>query len=168
MGGSFQEEGRRSGKFGVPARASPQPVSDRSSTTLGDRRPGPPHLPTSARVKPVTALAAGVYTLAGANHFRNPRFYERIMPPYLPAHRELVAASGVAEIAGGVGLLAGRTRRPAGWWLIATLLGVFPANVHMALNPDDYGWVPGGRKALYARLPVQALFIWLVVAAMRD
>ena len=119
-------------------------------------------------MKPVTAFAAGLYTLAGVNHFVNPRFYEKIMPPWLPAHAELVAASGVAEIAGGVGLLPQRTRRAAGWFLIATLLAVFPANVHMALNPDEFKDVPGGKNALYARLPVQLLFIWLVVAAMRD
>ena len=119
-------------------------------------------------MKPITAFAAGLYTLAGLNHFLNRDFYERIMPPSLPAHTELVYASGVAEIAGGLGLLAKRTRRPAGWWLIATLLAVFPANIHMALHPDEYEWVPGGHAALLARLPVQALFIWLVVAAMRD
>ena len=119
-------------------------------------------------MKPVTAFAAGLYTLAGVNHFVNPGFYERIMPPWLPGHAELVAVSGVAEIAGGAGLVPERTRRVAGWWLIATLLAVYPANVHMALHPDDFKGVPGGKAALYARLPVQALFIWLVVAAMRD
>ena len=36
------------------------------------------------------------------------------MPRYLPAHRELVYASGVAEIAGGVGVLHPRTRRAGG------------------------------------------------------
>ena len=39
------------------------------------------------------------------------------MPDYLPAHRELVYASGLAEIAGGAGVLFSKTARPAGWWL---------------------------------------------------
>jgi uncharacterized membrane protein len=53
------------------------------------------------------------------------------------------------------------------WWLLATLAGVFPANVEMALHPDRHP-VPGGRAALVARLPVQALFgLWVVGAARR-
>ena len=111
-------------------------------------------------------LAGPVFILAGVLHFVRPRWYEAIMPPYLPAHRELVYASGVAEAAGGVGLLVPRLRNLAGWWLVATLVAVFPANVHMALNPEDYRDVPGGRWALYARLPVQLLFIaWVRAAA---
>jgi uncharacterized membrane protein len=88
------------------------------------------------------------------------------MPDYLPAHRGLVYASGAAEIAGGAGLRLPPGRRLAGWWLIATLVAVFPANVWMAQHPERYR-VPGGRPALIARLPVQALFIALVRAAMR-
>ena len=110
-------------------------------------------------------LAGPVFILAGVLHFVRPRWYEAIMPPGLPAQRELVYASGVAEIVGGVGLLVPRTRNLASWWLVATLVAVFPANVHMALNPDDYD-VPGGKWALYARLPVQLLFIaWVRAAA---
>jgi uncharacterized membrane protein len=110
-------------------------------------------------------LCGPFFVLAGAMHFLRPRFYLAIMPPWLPRHRELVYASGVAEIAGGAGLMTA-ARRPAGWWLIATLLAVFPANVHMALHPGDYR-VPGGRTALYARLPFQAVFVAWVVRAMR-
>jgi uncharacterized membrane protein len=50
-------------------------------------------------------------------------------------------------------------------WSIATLLAVFPANVHMALHPDRYR-VPGGRVGLWLRLPVQALFVAWAVAAV--
>ncbi len=87
------------------------------------------------------------------------------MPPRLPRPRELVYASGAAEIAGGAGLMIERVRTPAGWWLIATLLAVFPANVHMALHPGDYE-VPGGRTTLLARLPFQLAFVAWVRAAM--
>ena len=113
-------------------------------------------------------LAGPVFVLAGTLHFVRPRWYMRIMPPYLPAHRELVYASGVAEIVGGAALLRPETRRFGMWWLLATLIAVFPANVHMALNPDDYRDVPGGRWALYARLPFQLVFIAWVRAAARD
>ncbi len=113
------------------------------------------------------ALAGPFFIVAGVLHFLRPGMYEAIMPSYLPAQRELVYASGVAEIVGGAALLAPRTRRLGMWWLIATLVAVFPANVHMALNPDDYRGVPGGEAALYARLPVQLLFIAWVRAAAR-
>jgi uncharacterized membrane protein len=95
-----------------------------------------------------------MYLANGCLHFLKPRMYEAIMPDYLPAHRELVLASGAAEMAGGAGLLSERTKRPAGLWLIATLLAVFPANLHMALHPERYRQFP--RWALYARLPIQA------------
>jgi uncharacterized membrane protein len=42
--------------------------------------------------------------------------------------------------------------------MIATLVAVFPANLHMAPHPERYARIP--RWALYARLPFQALFIW--------
>ena len=108
------------------------------------------------------------FIFAGVMHFVRPRYYVAIMPDYLPAHRELVAASGVAEIAGGVGTLIPATRRVASWWSIATLIAVFPANLHMALNHERYKQIPGGRNALYARLPVQGLFIAWAHAAGRD
>ena len=113
----------------------------------------------------IARLCAPVFLLAGALHFTHTRFYVSIMPPYRPAHRELVYASGVAEIAGGLGLLVPRLRRAAGWWLIATLAAVFPANVHMALHPEQFRGIP--RAALYARLPVQVLFVVWALAARR-
>jgi len=83
--------------------------------------------------------------------------YEAIMPDYLPAHTALVYASGVAEIAGGLAVLPERTRRAGGWWLIATMLGVFPANVQMAVDAERYAQLP--EWALWARLPLQVLII---------
>ena len=100
-------------------------------------------------------------------HFVIPRAYAAIVPPQLPNKRAIVYASGVAEIAGGAGVLHPRTRKAASAWSVATLLAVFPANLHMALNPERYK-VPGGRLSLYLRLPVQALFIAWAIAAGRD
>ena len=88
------------------------------------------------------------FVFAGIMHFVIPRAYESIVPDWLPSRRRaIVYASGVAEIAGGAGVMHPRTRRVAAWWSVATLVAVFPANVHMALNPDRYR-VPGGRPAL--------------------
>ena len=93
-------------------------------------------------------------------HFVKPRWYERIMPPYVPAHRELVYASGVAEIAGGLATMHPATRRCGSAWSIATLIAVFPANVHMALNAEQFEEdVPGGEAALWAACRSRLLFI---------
>ncbi len=108
-----------------------------------------------------------MFIFAGIMHFVIPKVYKRIIPPYIPAPEAMVYASGVAEVAGGLALLNQRTRRLGGWWLIATLIAVFPANLHMALNPDDFSDVPGGAASLWARLPLQAVFIAWVRAAMR-
>jgi len=106
------------------------------------------------------------FVFAGIMHFVKPRWYERIVPPYLPAHREIVYASGVAEIAGGLATMHPATRRAGSLWSIATLLAIFPANVHMAVNPEEFeDDLPGGRAALWGRLPFQALFIAWAYAA---
>jgi uncharacterized membrane protein len=107
----------------------------------------------------ITFMAAGVL------HFARPEMYEAIMPPYVPAHREMVLLSGAAEIAGGAAALHRRSRRAARWWLTATMIAVFPANVHMALNPDRYRKIPAA--ALWARLPLQAAIIAWIRRATR-
>jgi uncharacterized membrane protein len=108
-----------------------------------------------------------MFVFAGTMHFVIPKTYESIMPDYVPAHRALVYASGVAEIVGGLGAINPRTRKAASKLNVATLLAVFPANLHMAMNPDQYKQVPGGRPALLMRLPAQALFIAWAYAAGR-
>jgi uncharacterized membrane protein len=111
-------------------------------------------------------LFGPVFVFTGILHFVKPGVYEAIMPDWLPAHRELVYASGVAEIASGAALLHPRTRRLGGALSVATLVAVFPANLHMALHPERYRAVPGGRAALLARLPLQlALIAWARAAA---
>jgi uncharacterized membrane protein len=106
---------------------------------------------------PLRWLFAILFILAGLNHFRNPSFYVNIMPPYLGWHRELVAISGAAEIALGALLLFRRWAVLAGWGLIALLIAVFPANVHMAVHPELYPSI--SPVALWLRLPVQGLLI---------
>jgi uncharacterized membrane protein len=108
--------------------------------------------------KPVLKWLLGVlFVLAGLNHFLNPEFYVKIVPPYLPWPSELVLVSGVFEILGGVGLLIPRVRVVSAWGLIALLVAVFPANLHMALHPEDFPQLPPA--ALWVRLPLQGLLI---------
>jgi len=108
------------------------------------------------------------FVLAGAMHFVKPRVYRQIVPPYLPAPGALVFVSGVAEAAGGFGLMVPALRGRARWWLVATLLAIFPANVHMARHPEQYPQIPGGARSLQLRLPFQAAFIAWVLAAGRS
>lgn len=110
-----------------------------------------------------------MWVAAGLLHFLMPRRYEAIIPPYIPAHREMVLASGAAEIAGGLAVLTPGLERPARWWLFGVLAAVFPANVYMATNPDDIeGLPPIPRWALWARLPFQLLFAAFVVKATEE
>jgi uncharacterized membrane protein len=105
-------------------------------------------------------VAAAFWVLAGAMHFILPRQYEAIVPRYLARwKKEIVVASGIAEIAGGVAVLPDATRRGARWWLLAKLVAVYPANIHMAVNSKDFPKIPAA--ALWARLPVQGLFALL-------
>jgi uncharacterized membrane protein len=112
-------------------------------------------------------LLANLFIGAGINHFVMPRAYERIVPPPLQGQaRRIVQISGVAEIAGGVGVLLPATRRLSGLGLIALLAAVFPANVFMAVEPGRFAKIP--RWALYGRLPLQPLMmLWAWRATRR-
>jgi uncharacterized membrane protein len=108
----------------------------------------------------------GFFLVAGLLHFLKPKPYVSIVPDALPRKREIVFASGVAEMAGGAGVLVPAARRLAGWWLIATLLAIFPANINMAVNAGRYRAVP--EPLLWARLPVQGMLIaWVWRATLR-
>lgn len=109
-------------------------------------------------------LLGVAYLFAGWNHFRDVAFYLPMMPPVLPAHRELVELSGVAEFGLGLGaLLLGhvpRLRRAIAWGVIALLLAVFPANLYVAFANVPIGGATEGLGVWnWVRLPFQAVFI---------
>jgi len=128
--------------------------------------PSPSASPGSARRGSRLALSA-FFVGAGINHFRNPRFYEAIVPPSLQDQAgPVVQVSGVAEVIGGLAVLVPATRRLSGLWLVALLAAVFPANLYMAREPERFSKVP--RWALYARLPLQPLcMLWAWKATRR-
>jgi uncharacterized membrane protein len=118
------------------------------------------------------AAVAALFTFTGTMHFVRPRFFEAIVPPAIESQRkEAVAISGAAEIAGAALVLVPASRRLGRWWLLALLLAVFPANIHMAVSPEqirglDMRKFP--RWALWARLPLQPLamlWVWHVTRA---
>jgi uncharacterized membrane protein len=102
-------------------------------------------------------IFAILFVLAGLNHFINSDFYVSIMPPYLPWHLGLVYVSGLFEIGLGILLLVPKFVTLAAWGLIGLLIAVFPANLHMAMNPALYPTF--GVTALWFRLPLQLVLI---------
>ncbi len=111
------------------------------------------------------ALAA-FFTFAGVMHFTIPEKYEATVPGYVPiSPRDAVLYSGIAEIAGGLAVIPPATRNLARWWLIGLLVAVFPANLQMAVSPEEIRGLDLNRMprwALWARLPFQPLMVWWV------
>ncbi|HEV3072486.1 MAG TPA: DoxX family membrane protein [Solirubrobacteraceae bacterium] len=111
----------------------------------------------SARSRTLLGL---FFIQAGVNHFVMPGPYRRIVPPGIGDPATLVKISGAAEVLGGVGVFVPAARRLSGIGLIALLAAVFPANLHMARNPEKFHKIPRG--LLYARLPLQPLaMVWV-------
>lgn len=99
-----------------------------------------------------------LYLGAGINHFINPGFYIKIMPPWIGWHTQLVWISGVCEALFGLLLIFPATRRTGAWCIIALLVAVFPANIQMMLS-----YIAEHNPRLWIailRLPVQALLVW--------
>ncbi len=113
-----------------------------------------------------TIIVGVLFIAAGAVHFIRPAMYEQIVPPQLGHAGVLVAISGLAEIAGGLGLIIPQTRRAAGIGLIALLIAVWPANIYMAVEAQHFAsaapaWV------LWARVPLQVALIWWIARISR-
>jgi uncharacterized membrane protein len=100
------------------------------------------------------------FILAGAMHFVVPQIYIRIVPPILPVPALIVLISGIAEIAGGLGLLFPITRRAAAWGLLLLLIAVFPANIYMAAAHLPFYSIFGKSWAQWLRLPLQFPLIY--------
>ncbi|HET7460950.1 MAG TPA: DoxX family protein [Longimicrobium sp.] len=112
------------------------------------------------------AVLAAAFVFAGVMHFAITTRYMRIMPPWIPLHRAMVLLSGACEIAGGIGLLAPRTRRAAAIGLVLLLIAVFPANVQMLLNARAAHASTLALGLLWARLPLQIVIVaWVAYAA---
>jgi uncharacterized membrane protein len=112
---------------------------------------------------------AAVFATSGVVHMIRPQVFEGIMPRAIPTtyHRPLIWISGVAELACAAGLVRRCRWAPAA--SIAVLLGVFPANVQMALDSGS-GRHPGAMDnaaVAWGRLPLQVLMIWAARQAGR-
>jgi uncharacterized membrane protein len=119
------------------------------------------------RTAPLTLAAA--FTASGVVHLIRPAFFESIMPRAIPEryHRPLVVASGLAELVCASGLI--RRTAWSGPASTALLLGVFPANLQMALDAGT-GRHPGAMDTAavaWGRLPLQLPMIWAALQAGR-
>ena len=100
-----------------------------------------------------------IFIYVGVDHFINSEFYLDIMPPRFPFPLEAVLISGFFEILGGVGILISRIRKFAAWGLAALIVAVYPANIYMALSPENFPDYP--LYLLYFRLVLQfGIFYW--------
>jgi uncharacterized membrane protein len=113
-------------------------------------------------------LLAHLFVAVGVLHFVHPGVFEQIVPPYLPWPLALVYISGYFEILGGCCIMIPVVRRAAGWGLIALLIAVFPANLHMAINDVHVNGNATPPLLLWLRLPLQLVFIVWVWWCARD
>jgi len=99
-------------------------------------------------------IVLGAFLVSGVVHLVKPEVFEPLMPAWVPAHREVIVGSGVAELACAAGLAMPRTRRLAGLGSAALLLGVFPGNVKMAADAARSDKT-ALKVAAFGRLPLQ-------------
>ncbi len=112
------------------------------------------------KIKTISIIIMSLfYIMAGTNHFINPDWYVRIVPPILPFKTAIVYISGILEIILGSLLIFPKTRFIAGWGLIILLVAVYPANIYVALtNGEAMDITP---LIAWGRLPFQFVLIGL-------
>ncbi|WP_051215638.1 DoxX family protein [Granulicoccus phenolivorans] len=111
------------------------------------------HFPTALR----GGLAA-MFVLTGVVHFVGKRDeLIAMVPDFVPDPGLAVTLSGIAELAGAVGLLIPGLALPAAAGLSLLLIGVFPANVNLALSGQDL--------PLHQQLPWRTLMQLVFLAA---
>ena len=113
--------------------------------------------------------AAVAFVLIGISHLATPEKLVYMVDGWLLYANELVTISGLAEIAGGLGLLLPRFRRLAAWGLILLLILMFPANINVAVNQlPPPGGLPASPWYIWSRLLFQPLYIaWIWWSAVR-
>ena len=111
------------------------------------------------------ALAV-VLAASGVIHLVRPEVYEPIMPKIVPAHREVIYASGVLELACAAGFFHPRMRKASGWISFMLLLGVYPANLKMAVDSTKTDNTTF-QAAAFGRLPMQLPMLWTAYRTAR-
>ncbi|MBC7725538.1 MAG: DoxX family membrane protein [Burkholderiaceae bacterium] len=115
------------------------------------------------------ALIALLFVGMGVNHFRPgpARVMAKLIPPALRGTGllspiRLVYATGLCEIAGGIGILLPATRTAAMIGLVLFLIAVFPANAYAAGKREQFGAIA---IPFWPRYSAQLALILVVVLA---
>ncbi|SHG38765.1 Uncharacterized membrane protein [Flavobacterium segetis] len=104
-------------------------------------------------------IMALIYFVAGVNHFRNPRIYIKIIPPYFPNPKLLNIISGAAEMILGIALIIPSLSNFAAWGVIALLAAIFPTHLYMYFDKKAGMGLP--KWVLLLRMPLQlGLIYW--------
>jgi uncharacterized membrane protein len=106
------------------------------------------------------ALLAAAYLAAGILHVAVPKPFLGITPAWVPYAPQVIAFTGLCEIAGAIGLFVPRLRWWAGVGLAAYAVCVYPANVKHALDYIDYGRGGLGLEYHIPRLLFQPVIVW--------
>lgn len=104
-----------------------------------------------------SALALALFLgTAGTMHFVVPKFYDALIPKWLPGTaRQWTLGSGVAEVACAVTVAVPRTRRLGGLLSALLFVAVLPGNVKMTVDYHRRGKPLPARLMTIARLPLQ-------------
>lgn len=103
-------------------------------------------------------LMAAFYAFAGISHFRNPKFFLKITPPFIPYPEVVNIIIGVVEVLLAILLVIPATRSIGAWGVIILLILVYPANIYHHIKARRKGKHVTGTLI---RLPIQFLLIYL-------
>lgn len=106
------------------------------------------------------------YFVAGLNHFRDPDFYLKLIPPYLPFPEWINILAGVIEIGFSVLLINPKTRNWAVYGIIAMLIAFIPSHIYAIQLPQfQFGTFEVPMWIIWLRLivihPLLILWVWL-------
>lgn len=115
-------------------------------------------------------LLAIFYLIAGILHIKSPAGFLAVTPHWVPFAEQVIFLTGLAEIAGAIGLLVptnmiSKARYAAGVGLALYALCVWPANFNHAINNIEIGGEILGWGYHGPRLAFQPVFIWWALIA---
>ncbi|MDB5701343.1 MAG: hypothetical protein JWL66_1542 [Sphingomonadales bacterium] len=110
----------------------------------------------------VLALA---FAIAGYAHLHSPAGFLAITPDWVPYPKQVIAATGVCEVAGAIALMTKRLRYLAGVMLALYAVCVFPANIKHAIDGVVIGHTKLGWAYHGPRLLFQPVIIWWALFA---
>jgi uncharacterized membrane protein len=112
-------------------------------------------------------LMSAFYLAAGILHLKSPHGFVMIVPAFVPWPETIVWFTGIAEIAGAIGLLIPKLRYMAGIGLALYAVCVFPANINHAINMIDVGGLPKSWWYHGPRFLLQPVLVWWALYCSR-